>query len=398
MAYKAYFESVQAIEKDMVAFLRQLIGTPSMSGQEGGVTEQIKTKMTGLGYDEVFIDPMGNVLGRIGKGRRVLAFDGHIDTVDVGVRSNWTFDPFEGNEDDTYVYGRGASDQTGGFVSALYAVALAKEEILLSDWAIWVVGSVQEEDCDGLCWQHILGNKVIEPECVVLTEPTSLGVYRGQRGRMEIYVDVVGKSAHGSAPERGDNALYKMAKILLELEGLNEVLAEDVFLGKGTLVPSEIFFTSPSRCAVADSARISIDRRLTLGETAASAIEEIQNLPSVKEAKATVGMYDYNKPSYRGYETQVPCYFPVWTVPEDFWLVKDFEKAHESVHGTSPQTDKWTFSTNGVAIMGMYGIPCVGYGPGDEAEAHAPNEKIRKKDLLQAIETYMHVIRGLKEV
>ena len=122
---------------------------------------------------------------------------------------------------------------------------------------------MQEEDCDGLCWQHILEENTIDPEFVVLTEPTGLNVYRGHRGRMEIRVTVRGISAHGSAPERGDNAIYKMASILKELEKLNENLKYDEFLGKGTLAVSEIFYTSPSRCAVADGCSISVDRRLT---------------------------------------------------------------------------------------------------------------------------------------
>lgn len=384
-------------EVDAFAFLRELIAIPSTSSHEKAVVERISEEMHKLNFDEVKVDGMGNVLGRIGNGSRTIAFDGHIDTVDVGVLENWTFDPFAGREDDEYIYGRGASDQTGGFVSAVYAGAMLKEFGFLDGLEVWIVGTVQEEDCDGLCWQYILNEHILEPEFVILTEPTSLGVYRGQRGRMEIRVDVKGISAHGSAPERGDNAIYKMAKILCELESLNEKLADDAFLGKGTLTVSEIFYSSPSRCAVADGCSISIDRRLTAGETPQSAIDEIKALESIKNSGAEVGVYRYKKPSYTSLVQDVSCEFPTWTIPHDHILVTDLENAHQAMHVQKPVTDKWTFSTNGVSIMGMKGIPCVGYGPGDEKEAHAPNEKIRKEDIRKAIGTYGYFVAILKE-
>jgi putative selenium metabolism hydrolase len=388
---------IESHEKQAFAFLRELIAIPSTSCNEKEVVDRIVKEMGDLGYDHVMVDGMGNVLGRVGNGSRTMAFDGHIDTVDVGMAENWTFDPFEGKEDDQYIYGRGASDQTGGFVSALYAAAMLKDLKLLDGLSVWVAGTVQEEDCDGLCWQYILGQEILRPEFVVLTEPTSLGVYRGQRGRMEIRVDVKGLSAHGSAPERGDNAIYKMAGILRDLEALNEDLAYDPFLGKGSLAVSEIFSSSPSRCAVADGCSISIDRRLTAGESPQSALQEVRSLESVKASQAVVDLYRYNRPSYTSLVQDVPCQFPTWTIPEDHFLVKGMENAHRAIHGKNPVTDKWTFSTNGVSIMGMWGIPCIGYGPGDEKEAHAPNEKIRKSDIRSAIGTYGYFAASLKE-
>lgn len=378
-------------------FLRELIAIPSTSCQEGAVVARIQMEMEALAYDEIKIDGMGNILGRMGCGPRVIAFDGHIDTVGVGRRDNWNFDPFIGKEDDDYIYGRGASDQTGGFCSAVYGAKLMKDFGLLEDFTVWVVGSVQEEDCDGLCWQYILDQRVLDPppEFVVITEPTDLNVYRGQRGRMEIKVSVPGISAHGSAPERGDNAIYKMAKILNELEALNLNLKDDPFLGKGTLVVSEIFYTSPSRCAVADGCSISIDRRLTVGETMDSAISEIQALPSVQKYAAVVEMYRYHSQSYTGYKPDVPCHFPTWVIPETHPICGAMVSAHQALHGAKPLLDKWTFSTNGVAIMGMNRIPCIGYGPGREEEAHAPNEKISKASLLKAMATYAYLLTQL---
>ena len=223
---------------------------------------------------------------------------------------------------------------------------------------------------------------------MVSTEPTSCRIYRGQRGRMEIKVSTSGISAHGSAPERGDNAIYKMAPILLELQELNNHLGDHDFLGKGSLTVSEVFYTSPSRCAVADGCSISIDRRLTVGETADSALKEIRELPSVKAADAFVEMYDYARPSYTGLVYPTEAYFPTWLIEEDHITTKALVDAYQGLFKEAPIVDKWTFSTNGVAIMGRYGVPCIGFGPGAEEEAHAPNEKTWKNDLVKAAAMY----------
>lgn len=286
-------ELAKKYEPEMTRFLRDMIRIPSESCQEEGVIRRIKEEMEKVGFDRVEIDKMGNVLGFIGSGPRIIAFDAHIDTVGVGNRSNWTFDPYEGYEDAETIGGRGASDQEGGMASMVYAGKIIKELGLCpKDCTIVMVGTVQEENCDGLCWQYIINEDGLKPEFVVSTEPTDGGIYRGQRGRMEIRVDVSGVSCHGSAPERGDNAIYRMAHIMTELEQLNARLADDPFLGKGTLTVSQIFYTSPSRCAVADSCAISVDRRLTFGEDKDLAISQIENLPSVKAAgdKAKVSM------------------------------------------------------------------------------------------------------------
>jgi len=283
----------------------------------------------------------------------------------------------------------------------VYAGKLIKELGLEDDYQLVITGTVQEEDCDGLCWQYLVEKRGLRPEVVVLTEPTACRIYRGHRGRMEIKVTTHGLSAHGSAPERGENAIYKMAPILQDLERLNGRLKSHTFLGKGSLTVSEIFYSSPSRCAVADGCSISIDRRLTLGETKESALEEIRNLPSVKQMGAEVSLYHYERPSYTGLVFPSEAYFPTWLIPEDHPATKAAEATFKQLFQREPVVDKWTFSTNGVSIMGRYGIPCVGFGPGHEEEAHAPNEKTWKDELVQAIAFYaafpLHYLATVKD-
>mgnify|MGYP000882039455 CR=1 FL=1 len=375
-------------QPEMTKFLRDMIKIPSESCDERDVVLRIKAEMEKVGFDKVEIDPMGNILGYIGHGKHVIAMDAHIDTVGIGDRNLWKRDPYVGYEDDEIIYGRGASDQEGGMAAMVYAGKIIKDLNLEADYTLIVTGTVQEEDCDGLCWQYIINEDKIKPVFVVITEPTSCNIYRGHRGRMEIKVTTHGISCHGSAPERGENAIFKMAPILNELRALNENLHYDPFLGKGTLTVSEVFFTSPSRCAVADSCTISVDRRLTHGETWESAIQEIKNLPAVKAANAEVEMYKYERASYTGLVYPTECFFPTWVIPEDHECCQTLVDCYRGLFNTNPKVDKWTFSTNAVSIMGRYNIPCVGFGPGHEEEAHAPNEVTWKNELVQACAMY----------
>ncbi|HKL12296.1 MAG TPA: YgeY family selenium metabolism-linked hydrolase [Halanaerobiales bacterium] len=388
---KDFSEILKQAEKyrpDISKFLRDMIAIPSESCQEKDVILRIKEEMEKVGFDKVEIDDMGNVLGYIGHGDHLIAMDAHIDTVGLGDEELWDFDPLEGYEDDEVIGGRGASDQEGGMASMVYAGKIIKDLGLEDDYTLVVTGTVQEEDCDGLCWHYMIEEEDIRPEFVVITEPSSCNIYRGHRGRMEIKVTTHGVSCHGSAPSRGDNAIYKMAPIINELKALNENLKYDEFLGKGTLTVSEIFFSSPSRCAVADGCSISIDRRLTAGETWEFALQQIRNLPSVKEAKADVEMYEYERPSYTGLSYPIESYFPTWVIEEDHPVCDTLVDSYKKLFDDEPLVDKWTFSTNGVSIMGRHGIPCIGFGPGHEDQAHAPNEKTWKDELVKAAAFY----------
>ena len=379
-------------KQEMFRFLRDMIAIPSESCQEEQLIIRIKEEMEHAGFDRVEIDSMGNILGYVGHGKHLIAMDAHIDTVGVGDRSLWDFDPYQGFEDEELIGGRGSSDQEGGMASMVYAGKLIKELGLEGDYTLLVTGTVQEEDCDGLCWQYIIEEDKIRPEFVVITEPTACHIARGHRGRMEIRVVTHGVSCHGSAPERGDNAIYKMAPILMELRALNENLQHDDFLGMGSLTVSEIFFSSPSRCAVADGCAISVDRRLTRGETGEFALQQIRNLPSVRQAGAEVSMYDYSRSSYKGLAYPTESYFPTWVLAEDHPACRTLVEAYRGLFRQEPLVDKWTFSTNGVTIMGRYGIPCIGFGPGhEEFNTHGPNEKTLKSELLAAAAMYASI-------
>ena len=374
--------------------LSRLVKIKSLSMQEKEMQEELMRQMKEAGFDEVKMDPLGNVIGRIGNGKKVLAIDAHIDTVDTGNLTNWEKEPFSGEIRDGYVYGRGTVDQKGGAAAFVTAGRIAKELGLGKDLTVLCVGSVMEEDCDGLCWKYIIEEYKIIPDIVISTEPTNLNIYRGHRGRMEITVSFRGVSSHGSAPERGKNAIYMASRAALEIEKLNERLAYDEFLGKGSVTISEFVSGSPSLCAVADFARIHLDRRLTWGETKESAVAEIEAI--VKDMDAKVEVLYYSGHAFTGLDYGMEKYYPTWKIEENHPAVQTGISAFEQLFAKKPVVDKWTFSTNGIATNGMYKIPTIGFGPGNEVLAHAPNEKVPVSDLVAASAFYAGYIALLQ--
>jgi len=388
----SYLNDARELEADLTAFMQDIIRIPSLSSQEGNVIERIRQEMEKLDFDEITVDLMGNLIGRIGSGPQVVALDGHVDTVDVGDRSLWDREPFSGDVEDGVLYGRGTSDMKGGVASSVYAGGLIKRRGIPDNVTLYVTATVQEEDCDGLCWQYIAREDGIRPDLVVITEPTSLRVYRGHRGRMEMQVHTSGISCHGSAPERGVNAVYKMADIIADIESLNERLEPRDPLGKGTVTISEIRSTSPSLCAVADGCTIHLDRRLTIGETEATAVAEIEALPSVQAADATVTVLEYAVPSYTGLTYPTRKYYPTWELPEDAAGTQAALAAHRSAFEADAEVGFWVFSTNAVATAGMLGIPTIGFGPGHEKFAHAPNEQVEIEHLVRCSAFYTALV------
>ena len=376
-------ERAATYEKEMVNFLRDMIKIPSER-----VILRIKEEMEKVGFDEVKIDKMGNVLGRIGNGSKIIAMDAHIDTVGVGDKDSWKWDPFEGKVEDGVIFGRGASDQEASMASMVYAGKVIKDLGLHGDYTLWVTGTVQEEDCDGLCWQYILKENILKPEVVVITEPTNLGIYRGHRGRMEMSVTTNGVSCHGSAPERGENAVYSIAKVVNEIEKLDGRLKDDSFLGKGTVTVSYIECDTPSLCAVPDRGYIHLDRRLTDGETMESAVVEVEDAVKRGGVKASVDVLDYDTPSYNGFVYPTKKYYPTWVLEEDHPLCKAAIKNYKILFGEEPRVDKWTFSTNGIATMGMMGVPTIGFGPANEIYAHSTDDQCPIEHLIKACAWY----------
>ncbi|HHQ48171.1 MAG TPA: YgeY family selenium metabolism-linked hydrolase [Acidobacteria bacterium] len=374
---------------DCIDFLRDLVTIPSPSGAERLACEHVAREMERLGYDEVQVDGMGNVLGRIGSGSRVLAFDAHVDTVGISNPKQWKVDPFGGSISGGVLYGRGASDQKGGLAAIVHGVAMTRQVGLPEDLTVWVTATVNGEDCVGLAWQYIVNEVGLKPEAVVIAMPSHLGVCFGQRGRMEVQLTTHGIGAHGSQPERGSNAIYAMAPIVQGIERLHgRLVTSHPRLGKGSVAVTGITSQSASLTAIPDECTIYVDRRITIGESREVALEELEGLPAVQAVDAEIEVLHYDKPSWKGLKYPTPKCFPAWETPEDSPAVRAALATAGSVLGRTPRIHRSNFSSNACATAGMFGIPTVGFGPADEVHSHSVNDQIPLVQLQPAMAFY----------
>jgi putative selenium metabolism hydrolase len=393
---------VEAQRDAIVTFLREICAIPSYDGLIGPVGERIAQEMRALGYDEVRFDRMGNILGRIEGGasqrgaRRVLLYDSHIDTVGIGDPAAWAWDPFQGKVEDGILYARGACDEKGSTPGMVYGLALARELGLLDGFTGYYFGNM-EEWCDGIAPNALVEVEGIRPDVVVIGEPTKMQVYRGHKGRVEMQVVAKGRSAHAASNWLGDNAVYKMLPIIAGVRDLDPHLKEDAFLGKGTITVSSIACQTPSINAVPDECTITIDRRVTFGESKEDAIAQVQALLPPGDASLHAEMLFYDAPSYTGFVFPVDKYFPAWALPEEHPLVQAGQATLRRLWGDAPPPGKWNFSTNGTYWMGKANIPSIGFGPGDEVHAHSVLDQNRLDDVVQATLWYALLPGTLRE-
>jgi putative selenium metabolism hydrolase len=380
---------VQDSREDIIKFMREICAIPSMESKIGPVGERIQAEMKKLGYDEVRFDKMGNTIGRIGNGKKVIVFDSHIDTVGVGDPGEWKWDPFIGKVEDGILYARGACDEKGSTPGMVYGLAIARDLGLLDGWTAYYFGNM-EEWCDGIAPNTFADvDPKVKPDFVVIGEPTKMNVYRGHKGRLEMKVTAKGKSAHAASNHLGDNAIYKLLPVIAGIRDLEPKLGDHEFLGHGKITVSDMHVQTPSINAVPDEAIIFIDRRMTFGETKEVVKKQVEDLiPAEFKDSVKVEELFYDEPSYTGFVFPVDKYFPAWALDEGHALVQAGQLARKTIGLTEAPSSKWNFSTNGIYWAGKAGIPSIGFGPGDEETAHTVRDSVPLDDMVKATEFY----------
>lgn len=380
---------VAASRDDIIKFMREICAIPSMDSKIGPVGERIGAEMRRLKYDEVRFDKMGNIMGRVGSGAKVIVYDSHVDTVGIGDRSAWGWDPFEGKVENGVLYARGACDEKGSTPGMVHGLAIARDLGLLEGWTAYYFGNM-EEWCDGIAPNTFVEvDPKVRPDFVVIGEPTKMLVYRGHKGRVEIKVVAKGKSAHAASNHLGDNALYKMLELISGIRDLEPKLGDHEFLGHGKITVSDMQVKTPSINAVPDEATIYIDRRLTFGEDKNAAIEQVRSLiPPAHRDSITVEEMFYDDPSYTGFVFPVDKYFPAWAYEESHPIVRAGQKTRTLIGLPDAPSGKWNFSTNGIYWAGKAKIPSIGFGPGDEETAHTIHDSVSLDDMVKATEFY----------
>lgn len=377
--------------QELIEFYREGVRTRSYSDEEGAYAGKILAKMKELGFDEAYVDHAGNVVGRVGSGGKVIHFDSHMDTVQVNDGDGWEAPPFAADIIDGMVYGRGSVDMKGGLSASVFAAALAKKAGMLEGRTVYVTASVCEEYCDGVCLEHFYEDSGVRPDFCIICEPSDNVITLGHTGKVQARIQTHGISAHGSAPEKGINAVYEMAEIITRVQRLNQELHDRE--GGGTIVLSDISCVSASLNAVPSQCEIYLDRRLRLGESVAQVKEELDGLIAGKRAAWEPGTLRHT--SWSGaclvYD---PAHEP-WKIEEGHPLTRTCNEAYEAVFGEPPSRyDFWDFGTNGVVPVSM-GVPTIGFGPGEYKLAHMQNEHCSIEKVKDACRFYAELIGRL---
>lgn len=451
-----------------------------LSNHEKPRLEYLKRQIIEIGAvrkpEDVWFDDFGNLVwvaedpndGIPAAQKKVIYWDGHSDTVRA-LRPAWRekvggvdcydgiVDPSKVNKEflrrelgylppesdwEQLLYGRGSADQLGGVVAEAVATKILIEltgEGALKGAIIRAYATAAEEDNDGGGPMYIT-RKVLPgagpelvPDVVILTEGTgcsekgALGIYRGQRGRMQIEVTVTGRSCHGSMPWEGKNPLEYGGAIIAEATKKYEAregFLDHAFLGHGTRTASWSHLDTPSDCAVPEKFTFRFDRRLTVGETPERAVADVEGLEAVKVArnaglKVDVSVPTYNDPTWTGFVLGNPQIYMGWVTPEDHAAVRaavdtykgvitpNVQGSHEQAGAIrkQPRVERWVFSTDGVGfpvpkedtsikvpaakqwvVSGAVKHPAMfGIGPGIEQNTHKIGECVDVRELVHSI-------------
>ncbi len=368
----------------MVRFCSRLIQAPSMSGEEEEVAGIIREEMNALGFDRTWIDDAGNVAGILkGSGSGpLIVLEGHMDTVPPGRLDEWRVDPFSGAVVDGWIYGRGAVDMKGAIASMTYSASTLGE--LNSD--VYFVFVVHEEDQEGFGIRHFVQREGLRPDLVVIGEATKLNVAVGHRGRVEVRLRAEGRTAHSSMPQLGESALEKMIDALVRLRTLSKEFPEHPVLGRSTVAAVAISCSPGQIPVIPDVCEALLDYRLVPGETLEEVLGRLSSLVAglhAEVAKRTLRCYT-------GLEAEVTAYFPAWYQPSTL--------AQELARTLNADVTVWKFGTDGSYTAGEAGFATVGYGPGDEALAHRPNERVSIRDLELAVAGYSKIVLWAERV
>ncbi len=376
----------------LIDFVQDLIRIQSYSGQEESIIKFIRQKMLDLGYDEVKIDSMGNVVGKIGSGKKVVMFDSHVDTVEVNDDADWKFPPFNGTIANGHIHGRGSVDMKSAAGASIYSAVLAMEQGLIDGKTIYVSCTVMEEDCDAENLKHLFDELNLRPDYMIICEPSNNKITLGHKGKAQIAITTQGVSAHGAAPEKGVNAIYEMAEIIQRVEKRNQELSMQSGL-KGTLVLSRISSISASLNAVPSECEIYLDRRTVPGETNEQIKKEMDNLVQGTNASWEVGIL--HRKSWTGKNVTYRPFHEAWQIDKEHELTKACIAAYQDLFSPDEiEFEYWNFSTNAVTPVSM-GIPTIGFGPGNYQLAHMCSEHCEVQQIIDACAFYVELIRRI---
>lgn len=382
-------QAAAANQAALIDFTQRIVRIPSMPGHEGDVAAVIQAEMETLGYDEVWRDEAGNIIGKVngGDGPTVL-LNGHMDHVDPGPAEGWPYPPFSGQIVDGELWGRASVDMKGPVAAMIYGTALFKQLDLTPPGDILMTVAVMEE-IGGLGSQYLAST--LQADAAICGEPSRNILRRGHRGRVELTLTFKGKSIHASVPHLGINPHYDVAHFLTQLPTLTMVSEEP--LGQSSVTPTLYQTDQTSRNVSPGEVRLTLDWRNVAAETPEQIVAKVQQLAddclraTDSQGQVSVQVTTDDLTTYSGLKKSFPALFPSFLLPETHAVV---QTAHETVVELLSRDDGvtvWQFATDGGHLMAA-GIPTIGFGPGDELLPHTNQERINLTQMEEAVAAY----------
>lgn len=375
----------------IITFMQTLVRTQTFSGEEKPGIDLIAAEMQTLGFDRIWTDHNGSVVGVI-EGTtpgKTMLLDSHCDTVGIAPGSTWTRDPFGAQIADGYCYGRGTADMKGVIAAMVHAAASLDRTKISGRVAVSV--TVMEEVIEGIALKQVMDD--LHPDFVIIGEPTNLNLSHGGRGRAEIQLETIGRPAHSSSPQFGLNAVHEMIKVIDAIEHLpvqSHLLMGDAIFALCDIIsdPYPGYSVIPSRC------RATYDRRLLPGETPESVLAAISEHPALAGIDFKAVISDGAHETYTGSWLRSSKFFPAWTLAEEHPLVQSALTGLRK-SGLSPALRAYRFCTNAAYSAGMAGVPTIGFGPAEEGDCHVVDERLRLDDLIAAAKGYRGMIEAV---
>lgn len=375
----------------LVLFTQDLVRLPSLSGEERAVADRVQAEMQALGFDRVWMDPYGSVVGVIEGARpgKTILLDAHVDTVGISPGAPWQHDPFGAEIEEGAIYGRGVADMKGALAAMVYAAAALDRRQLAG--RVVVSASTLEEVLEGVALHAVMD--ATSPDFVVIGESTDLNLSRGGRGRAEVHLTTVGRPSHSSAPQQGRNAVLDMMRVIAAVEQI--ALPSDAIMGPAIFALTDIISAPfPGHSVIPSICKVTYDRRLLPGESAAAVLSAITTNSALADIQlqAEIGVGEYA--AFTGAALRCEKFFPAWLLPEaDAFVGTALAALHAA--GIAARPSAYRFCTNAAYSAGTAGVPTIGFGPATEADAHIIDERLRIDDLLAAARGYGAIMAAM---
>ena len=372
----------------LIALAVELARTPSVSGEEEAAVRLAASAMHAAGFDTVDIDRSGNAVGCIGPtDGRTIMIDGHIDSIPLHSKAQWTVDPFGGVIHDDALYGLGICDQKASIAAAIWGVAAAAPALRQR---VVVVASVGEEEMEGGALAEPIAQT--SPDFFVTSEPNDTRLCIGQRGRAKVEVQVIGRACHAGHAAVGLNAGHGMAALIGQVVQLSHPVHPH--LGVRDLNCIDVLSDPyPSVSTIPGRATARFDCRFLPGESPESILRLIGDAAEEawsdwdEKPRIEIRLVDAAFRTWTGQQFSLPEYAAAWWTPVDSDLVSGAMGALESVGLPSAPTH-YSFCTNGSYAAGICGIPTIGFGVGVESMAHQVDEHVTLASLRRGAQGY----------